>query len=217
MVKLFHKIALAAVGTTLLTGLVGDRAEAYEFFTNRNEWLEAVQSKPISLEDFNSIPDGIYEEGELPTDVFTNLEPSPAFPIGVKLSEGELVRVPNRDFTVQMDFSKGVWGVGLDVITEEELYQYELVGFNSSGEELFKFFGDDGDFEFIGWVAEEDDLPAFRTDVFFDFGRELSWDNLVVAEEPDNTSVPEGGSGVIIGLVFLGCISFFKKNLVQLG
>ncbi|GEM_PF-3225825 len=213
MISTYPKISIVAAGAVLLTGLVGEHAKAYEFFTDRDEWLEAVQGKQINLEDFNNIPDGQYATGELPTDVFINLEPFPTNPLNVRISDGSVVRVPNRDFTVQMAFDREVWGVGLDVISEES-YQYALVGFDSAGEELFEFSGDNGDFDFVGWVAEEGDFSALRTDVFFDFGTELSWDNLMVDQERDSTSVPEGGSGVATGVGIIASLGFLRKKKV---
>ncbi len=61
MLKLKTTITATVGAALLLTGLVGERASAYQLFTDRDTWNTAIQGKSILTEDFNSAPNGLVE------------------------------------------------------------------------------------------------------------------------------------------------------------
>ncbi len=203
-----------------LLGLVSP-AFGYEFFTSRTDWLEATEDLSTVLEDFNSISDGIYEQNELPTNVFSNtaLVLSPYSPPGslingrVNISEGSIIPLLNIDFTVQLTFDRNVnpiFGAGFDVNSSDP-YQYALLGFDSSGNELFEFESIDLiSAEFIGWVAEEGDSPVFTMEIFTD--RAESYDNLTVMVVPEPLTILGAGIAVAFGTGFKRKLAKTKKK-----
>lgn len=215
--NLFPKFVVMAASISLLTGLASERVEAYQLFTDRNEWLEAVEGNKISSEDFNSIPDGLYFEGELPTDLFRNSEVNPNFPIGVNISQGEVRAVEGRDFIVLADFGREIKGFGLDVNKNSNPdYQFYFRGLDSSGEELFWLPDDfsNGNTEFLGVLAEEGESPIFEAEIFFDpIDRNFGWDNLLIAQSQDDSiAIPENSSWLALAAIFLGTVNFLKRK-----
>ncbi len=210
---------ISSITTVSLLGLMSP-AFGYEFFTSRTDWLKATKELSTVLEDFNNIPNGIYEQNELPTNVFSNTASllSVYSPVGsingrVNISEGSIVPLLNRDFTVQLTFDKDInpiFGAGFD-INFSSPYQNAFLGFDSSGNELFKFeFLDLQSAEFAGWVAEEGDSPVFTIEIFTD-GAE-SYDNLTVMVVPEPLTILGVGTAIAFGTDFKRKLAKAKKK-----
>jgi hypothetical protein len=161
---------------------ISNPVNAYTLYTDREAWLTAVSELSLLEENFNSISDGLYPAGTIPSDVFTNVEVQPVSPLPMAIMDGEVVPVLNRDFSVHMSFFQPALAVGLDIINPENIFfQYGISEERFGG--AFKFTGTLSTFEFLGWVAEAGDNPVTQTFVFFDpAGRDqFAWDNLRVA------------------------------------
>ena len=175
MTNKLYSFVVSVIVLTVAT--VTNPVNAYTFFTDREAWLSAVSGLPLLEENFDGIPDGTYPAGTFPSDVFTNLELFPSNPLPMAITDGKVVPVINRDFSVYMSFPQPVLAVGLDVINPNNLgFEYQISEGEFSNPGAFSFFGTFvGNIDFLGWVADDGENAVTETFVFFHFSPRLGF------------------------------------------